>query len=81
MDESPKWVWVPFTTKKVYITPLGRFFEARLLDNQEGANTERYIFGTLSARCFLSAPFFFWHRDYIPTAVEISSTKKRSRGV
>ena len=32
--------------------PQGQFFQARLLDNQEGANTERYVFGKLSATRF-----------------------------
>ena len=35
--------------------PAGAVFQARLLNNQEGANsanTERYIFGKLSARRF-----------------------------
>ena len=39
-------------------------FQARLLDSQGGANTERfvrvYVFGKLSARCLQRWPF--WHR-------------------
>ena len=37
--------------------PLGEAFQARLIDNQEGGNTERYVFGKLSARCFQPRPF------------------------
>ena len=33
-------------------TPPGAAFQARLLDNQEGTNTERYVFGQLSVKCF-----------------------------
>ena len=43
----------------VYITPLhppGADFQARVLDNQEGANTERYVLGKLSARCLQRRP-------------------------
>ena len=40
----------------------GAFFQGRLLDNQEGANTERYVFGKLSARYFQPRPF--GHRHY-----------------
>ena len=32
-------------------------FKARLLHNREGGNTERYVFGKLSARCFQLRPF------------------------
>ena len=42
--------------------PSGVVFQARLLDNQEGANTERYVFGKLSARCF--QPRACWHRHH-----------------
>ena len=38
-------------------TPRAAVFHARLLDNQEGAYTERYVFRKLSARCF-STPTF-----------------------
>ena len=37
--------------------PLGAVFQGRLLGNQEGANTERYVFGKLSARRFQRRPF------------------------
>ena len=54
----------PYTS--VYIThdTPGAVFQARLLDNREGAsaNTERYVFGKLSARCFPRRAF--WHRHY-----------------
>ena len=36
--------------------------QARLLEKQEGANTKRYVFGKLSARCFQRRSF--WHRHY-----------------
>ena len=56
--------WLPYTTG--YITPslppLGR--PSKLdCDNQEGvsANTERYVFGKLSARCFQRCPIWHWH--------------------
>ena len=42
--------------------PTGAVLQARLLDNQEDANTERYVFGKLSARCFQRR--LFWHRHY-----------------
>ena len=46
-------------------TTMGGFPKTRLLDNQEGADsadTERYVFGKLSDRCFQRRPF--WHRHY-----------------
>ena len=47
----------------VYITHLPEaVFQARLLDNQEGANTERCVFGKLSAICFQRRPF--WDRHH-----------------
>ena len=53
-------------------TPLGRvfFFQARLLDNQGGANAERRVFGKLSARRFQRRLVFA--TDGTPT-VEIST--------
>ena len=43
---------LPYTIVCITPTP-GAVFRARLLDNQEGANTERYVFGKLSGgRCF-----------------------------
>ena len=54
---------VPYRT--VYETRLTlpwESFQARLLDNQEGANTERHVLGKLSARCFPRRPFR--HRQY-----------------
>ena len=50
----------PCTTVCIY--PRGSVFQARLLNNQKGANTERHVFGKLSARCF--KPPLFWHRYY-----------------
>ena len=44
------------------ILPPGTFLQARLLDNQEGAETERYVFGKPSARCFQRRPF--WRRHH-----------------
>ena len=37
-------------------------FLARLLENQEGANAERCVFGKLSTRCFQRRPC--WHRHH-----------------
>ena len=48
-------IGVPYRT--VYISPPGALIQARFLKNQEGANTERYVFGKLSARCFQRRPF------------------------
>ena len=70
----------------------GEVFQARLLDNQEGASddsadsansadsadTERYVFGKLLARCFQRRPV--WQQQYIPAA-DISTMGKRPRGV
>ena len=53
---------MPYTTVHVYHTPLEAVFQARLLDNQEGANTERYVVGKLSARCFQRRAS--WYRHY-----------------
>ena len=43
---------------------IGAAFQARLLDNQEGANAGRHVFGKpcLSARWFQRRPL--WHRHY-----------------
>ena len=46
----------------VYHTP-GGVYQARLLDNQEGANTERYVFRRLLAKRFPNADLFS-HRHY-----------------
>ena len=48
------------TVYRVYHTPRAGF-QARLL-MQEGANTERYVFGKLSPRCSQRRPL--WHRQY-----------------
>ena len=42
--------------------PPAAVFQARLLDNQEGANTERYVFEKLLRTCFHRPPFC--HRHY-----------------
>ena len=52
-------------------SPPGAVFQARLLDNQEVANTERCVFGKLSVRCFQRRASC---TDTTP-AVEISSTE------
>ena len=65
--------------RTAYITPPpGAFFRARLLDNQEGVNTKRYVFGQLSAKSFERRPF--WPSTLLIN-VEISSVENRSRGV
>ena len=51
-----------FHTQGVYHTPLGGGVIARLLDNQEDANTKRCVFGKLSAGCFQRRAC--WHRHY-----------------
>ena len=43
--------------------PSGTVFQGRLLGNQEGADTERSVFGKLSATCF-QHPTFLAHRHY-----------------
>ena len=48
---------IPVYQGTVYITPPGAVFQARLLDDQKGANTERCVFGKLSAGCFHPRPF------------------------
>ena len=64
---------VPYRT--AYITPSrGGFFRLGLLDNQQGANSERYMFGKLSTRCFQRLAL--WHRHYSIPTVEISNTEK-----
>ena len=55
---------------------MGRFLEARLLDNQEGANTERYVFG--SSRREVSNTDL-GGTGTIPT-VEISTMAKSAQG-
>ena len=51
-----------YRTRRCLSHTPGAGFQARLLDNQEGANTERYVSGKLSARCFQRPPS--WHRHY-----------------
>ena len=57
----------------------GAVFQARLLDNQEGANTERNVLGKLSERCSQRRPS--WHLWHYTPAVEISSMENRLTGV
>ena len=67
---------LPYTTV-VYYTPLEFFFQARLLDNQEGANTERHVSAKLSVRCFQRRAL--WHptdRD-IKKKPPFTPTKKK----
>ena len=52
-------------------------FQARLLENQEGPNTERYVFGKLSTRCSNAALF----GTGTVLTVEIPSIENRRRGV
>ena len=42
----------------MYITHPEAILQARLLGNQEGASSERYVFGTLSAICLFQTPSF-----------------------
>ena len=56
--------------------PPGALFRARLLDKQEGANTERYVFGKLLATRFQRRPFR--HRHY--SAVKTSTMENRPWG-
>ena len=58
--------------------PAGAVFQARLLCNQEGANTERYVFGKLSARCFRRRPL--WHR-HNSSCGDTEHGKSTQRGV
>ena len=60
----------------------GAVFQTRLLDNQRGCqyHTERYVFGKLSLGEMFSTPTFFG-TGTTPTAVEISTTRNRPRGV
>ena len=54
--------------------PPGAVFHARLLDNQDGPNTKRHVFGKFSTRCLQRRPFRHRH-------VEISSMGNRSSGM
>ena len=68
---------IPYTTLTITPHTGGAVFRARLLDNQEGANTERYVLGKLSARWFQTPTFL------APTLfllVEISTMENRPRG-
>ena len=38
-------------------------FPSSVLDNQDGANTERFVVGKVSARCLQRRPF--WHRQHL----------------
>ena len=58
-------------------------FQARLLDNQEGANTSRYVTSSESSRRDVSYAERLGElcTDTIVTAVEISTMDNRPRGV
>ena len=77
---SPLPYWTVYSTLSHYHPPLGRFFQVRLLDNQDGANstnsanTERYVFGKLSDKDAANADLL--GTDTIPT-MEISSMENR----
>ena len=58
----------------VYNTP-GAVFHARLLDSQEGANTERYVFGKLSARRFQRRTVWCRHRSNCGNVEDRKSTQ------
>ena len=60
--------------------PPGATFQAQLLDNQEGANIERYVFRKLSARCLQRRPFRHRHYRY-PNCRDIGHGKSAQRGV
>ena len=63
----------------VHHAPSGRFFEARLLDNQEDANTERYHTFPESSRRDVSKADRFG-TDTIANNVETSGADNRPRG-
>ena len=68
---------IPYTM--VCIThPSGGFFQARLLDHEGGANTERNVFGKLSERLFQRR--YFWHRVYL-NCRDIENRKSAQGGV
>ena len=48
---------VQYRTRRCISHSPGGVFQARLLDNQEGVNIKRCVFGKLSARCFQRRPF------------------------
>ena len=62
-ENTPHYSSVQHTTvySSVSHTP-GAAFQARLVDNEEGVNIERFVFGKLLARCSQRRPF--WHRHY-----------------
>ena len=68
------WRVYPYTTT-VHIThPCAGVFQARMLhNNQEGANTERYVFAKLSARRVQCRPF--GHRWHHPNCGDIGHGK------
>ena len=70
-------VCIPYIRRCVSHT-LEAAFLARLLVNQKGGNTERYVFGKLSARCFKRRPF--WHR-HCSNCGDVERGKSAQRGV
>ena len=57
--------------------PPGAIFQARLLDNQEGANAERHAFGKFSGG--VSNAELFGTETIPTTVVETSTTENRPR--
>ena len=62
-------------------TPLGRLSKLDCSTTKRVPNTERGVFGKLSARCFQRRLFRHRHHSNIPTTAEISSTENRRRGL
>ena len=65
----------------VHHSPLGAFFQDRLLDSQEEANTERYLRLRVTLGEMFHTPTFLAPTLRIPNAVEMSSMENRPRGV
>ena len=70
---------IPYTVYSIS-PPLGRFSKVDCSTTQERANTERYVFGKLSARWF-QTPTFLAPTPLFQLLVEISSMEHRPRGV
>ena len=78
-----EYVYVPYMTVYIYHTshPPAVVFQARLLDNQEGANTERYVCLQKALGEVFPTPSFLAPalRTAVPTAVETPSMENRPR--
>ena len=72
---------IPRTTVDVLSHTPGAVFQARLLDNHEGATTERYVLGKLSATCFSNAELLGTDTINSIPAVDILSIEHRARAV